>query len=189
MPRSAHLAASLALVLTCGACASGGSTPTTRSPDRVIMTTQDGSVLRQQIDAATKATFPSSPDKVWAAVVGAYADLGIEANSWDKTQGHYAAQNFIMPRRIKNVGITALFSCGSSMTGPVADQGRIMADVVTKLLPNPDGTTSATIYVDGMLKKNEGASSDPIHCSSSGRIEELLRKSITMQLAQQATGG
>lgn len=182
MLRSAHLAAGALLALACSACASGGATPTTNAPDRVIMTTQDGSVLRQQIDAATKADFAASPDKVWAAVVGSYADLGIEANTSDKSQWHYAALNFIVPRRIRNVGITSLFNCGSSMTGPVADQGRIMADIVTKLRPNADGTTSATLYVDGMLKKNEGTSSDPVHCSSTGRLEELLRTTINRKL-------
>jgi hypothetical protein len=181
MIRSAHLAALTAILLS--ACASGGSTNGTRSPDRVLVTTAQGDVVRQQTDAIPTAKFAKSPDVVWAAVVGSYVDMGIAANSSDRSQWRYGAVNYIMPRRFRGLGIASLFSCGSGMTGPLAEQGRIRAEITTTLVPQPDGSTSATFYVDGLLQKSEGSSSDPMHCSSTGQIEELLRKSIELKLA------
>jgi len=79
--------------------------------------------------------------------------------------------------------IAQFFDCGSTLTGPMVDAGRVTAVVVTTLSPLPDGTTSASTRVTGTLRRNDGASGDPIVCSSTGAIEEHLRTATEKRLA------
>ena len=182
--RHATLLALTAPLLMLGtACASGGGAPpTTNNSDRIIMTNDVGTVLHQTLNANAHMSFKAPVASVWSAVQAAYMDVGVDANTADRAAGRYGAVNFTFPRRLKGVNVNQLFNCGSSMTGPQVDQGRVTADVVSTLVANGDAT-DVNVYVDGVLRKNDGASSDPMSCPSTGRLEELLRASILKHLA------
>ncbi len=183
MPRSSTFAIAITVLLASG-CASTSSSGPPIAADRIILTTADGTVLRQSTNQNAHMTFTAAPARVWAAVQSSYVDLGIAANTADRSAWRYGVTGYAVPRRINGTGIGSLFSCGSSMTGPLVDQGRVTADVITTLTPSSDGTsTDATVYVDGVLRKSDGASSDPMSCASTGRLEEMLRAMIAQRLA------
>jgi hypothetical protein len=183
MPRSSTVALAITVLLASG-CASTTSSGPAMAADRIILTTADGTVLRQSANPNAHMTFAAAPARVWAAVQGSYVDLGIAANTADRSAWRYGVMGYTVPRRVNGAGIASLFSCGSSMTGPLVDQGRLTADVVTTLTPSADSTaTDATVYVDGVLRKSDGASSDPMNCASTGRLEEMLRTTISKRLS------
>jgi hypothetical protein len=113
----------------------------------------------------------------------AYADAGIEPSVADRAVGRYGNGNFTAPRRMGGRPLAEYFSCGSGLTGPYIDQGRLSANVITTIQPAPDGTTTAVTYASGSLRRNEGTSTDPIVCASTGALEEFLRKRIEARLA------
>ncbi len=78
--------------------------------------------------------------------------------------------------------IGAFFQCGSGLTGPLIENGRLTADIVTSLTANPDGTTTAITHAGGFLRKNDGSSSDPIRCATTGALEEHIRTSMEAKL-------
>jgi hypothetical protein len=175
------------LALICAAAAAAACAPPntpTPAPDRVLAVDSDGRVIRRSTaDENARITFKAPVDKVWPAMVLSYADLGIAPGVADRAQGRYGNGNFIAPRRMMGRALGEFFSCGSGLTGPYIDSGRLSANVVTVLQPGPDGTTSATTYARGTLRRNEGTSNDPIVCSSTGALEEQLRRGIEARIS------
>lgn len=160
------------------------STPTP-SPDRVLAVDSDGRVLRRSTsDEMSRATFAAPVDKVWPALVLSYSDLGIEPSIADRASGRYGNGNFVAPRRIAGRPLGEFFNCGSGLTGPYIDNGRLTANVVTTIRAAPDGTTIATTHATGTLRRNDGTSTDPLVCASTGGLEERLRRSIEQRLAE-----
>ena len=181
MRRSSLAAIATALLTACAPSA----TPTP-APDRVLAVDSDGRVIRRSTaDENARVSFAAPPDKVWPALVLAYADVGIEPSVADRAQGRYGNGKFTAPRRMGGRPLADFFSCGSGLTGPYIDQGRLTANVVTTIQPGPDGTTSAITYSSGSLRRNEGTSTDPIVCASTGALEEFLRRRVEARLKGQ----
>ena len=182
MTRCSHVIGGLAAALLVSSCASAGPASSNPTPDRVLVSASDGTVLRQSGDPNSRMSFAASPEKVWNAVRGAYAEIGLEANTADVPGRRYGVLNYTMPRRLHDTPISSLFACGSNMTGALVDQGRVKSDVITTLSLNADGTTDAMVFVTGVLRKSDGASVDPISCASTGHLEEMLRAAIASKL-------
>jgi hypothetical protein len=186
LPKMKHPCRPFALVssvLLAAACAPV-STPATPAPDRILAVDANGNVIRRSTaDENARATIAAPIDKVWPALVLAYADLGIDPSIADRGAGRYGNGNFIAPRRINGRPLGEFYNCGSGLTGPYIENGRLTANVVTTLQPAPDGTTTlASTYASGTLRRNDGTSTDPIVCASTGALEETLRRAIERRL-------
>jgi hypothetical protein len=182
-PRRRRLFALLPSVLLATACAPS-ATPATPAPDRILAVDANGTVIRRSTaDENVRATIAAPIDKVWPALVLAYADMGIDPSVADRAAGKYGNGNFTAPRRINGRPLAEFYSCGSGLTGPYIENGRLTANVVTTLQPSSDGaSTVASTYASGTLRRNDGTSTDPIVCSSTGALEESLRKAIERHL-------
>jgi hypothetical protein len=171
----------LAAILSCAACAPP-VTPTP-APERILAVDSDGRVIRRSTsDENARASFAAPMDIVWSALVLSYADLGIDPTVADRSIGRYGNGGFPAPRRLAGRPLSDFFQCGSGLTGPYIDSGRLTANVVTSIHPGPGGTTIATTYATGTLRRNEGTSTDPIICASTGALEEYLRIGIESRL-------
>lgn len=154
------------------------------APDRVLVVDSDGQVIRRSTaDENARVSFKAPMDKVWPALILSYADLGIEPSVSDRAAGRYGNGGFVAPRRMGGRPLAEFFNCGSGLTGPYIDSGRLTANVVTTVQPGPDGTTTAVTYATGTLRRNDGTSNDPITCASTGSLEEQLRRGIEARLA------
>ena len=181
--RRCHTLLALVPVLVIAACAPASS-PGGPAPDRILAVDSDGRVIRRSTsDEKARASFAAPLDKVWPALVMSYAELGIDPTVVDRALGRYGNNSFAAPRRFAGRPLGVFFNCGSGLTGPYIDAGRLTANVVTLVQAEPDGTTRATTYASGTLQRNEGASTDPIVCSSTGALEEALRGAIERRLA------
>jgi hypothetical protein len=153
-------------------------------PDRVLITDSDGRVIRRSTsDEMSRTTFAAPVQNVWPALVLSYADLGIEPTVADRAAGRYGNGGFVMPRRFNGRGIGDFFHCGSGLTGPLVDAGRLTANVVTTIASASGESTVAVTYVTGTLRRNDGSSTDPVLCASTGALEETLRRGIEARLA------
>ena len=180
MRRHLLLALPSAIVL---ACAPPNALPTP-APDRVLAVDTDGTVIRRSTgDEKARAEFKAPVDRVWPALVMSYAELGIEPSVADRGAGRYGNGGFVPPRRLAGRPIGAYFDCGSGLTGPYIDAGRLTANVLTYVQSGSDGNTTTVTYVAGTLRRYEGAATDPIVCASSGALEEAIRKGVEKHLA------
>ena len=178
----APLVACIALLAGCAPASPSASTP---SPVRVLAVDSDGTVIRRSAsDENARLTFAAPMDKVWSALMLAYAELGIQPTVAARAEGRYGNTGFIMPKRIGTRPIGDFFQCGSGMAGPYVDAGRLTANVMTAIQSTSEGRTLGTTHVSGSLRRNEGASADPIICASTGAIEEQIRKSIERRLGE-----
>ncbi len=171
------------LLLVAGACASTGSAPPAPA-DRVLAVDTDGRVIRRSaLDERTHASFAAPIDRVWSALMLSYADAGIAPSVSDRAAGQYGNPGLALSRRFSGRPLSDFFDCGSGMTGPYVEAGRLTAHVLTTLSSATDSTTNAMTTVSGTLRRNDGASSDPIICASTGSLEELLRRGVEARLA------
>ncbi|MEO8620347.1 MAG: hypothetical protein ABI625_04720 [bacterium] len=169
-------------LLLAGACASSG-TSHEPSPDRIVAVDDGGVVIRQSTDDQfTTAAFAAPRDKVWHALLAAYAEAGIAPSLTDPAAGKYGNTAFAVPRRVMNRPISQFFNCGDGTTGRLVDNGQVTALIVTTLTSLPDGTTSASTQVKASLRRTDSAMGRLLNCSSSGALEEFLGTSIRKQL-------
>jgi hypothetical protein len=160
------------------------TTPATPGPDRVLAVDSDGRVIRRSTgDENARTSFTAPIDRVWPALILAYSDLGIAPSVADRATGRYGNSSFAAPRRMGGRQLAEFFNCGSGITGPYIDRGRLTANVMTTVQPGPDGTTVASTYASGTLQRNDGTSTEAMTCASTGALEEQLRKNIEARLA------
>ena len=165
-----------------GACAPAAPSPAP-SPDRVLVVGADGSIVRQSTASEnSRAAYAAPPAKVWPALVLAYTTLGIQPTRNDRAAGQYGNAGFLVPRRIVGRPIAEFFSCGSSITGPRIDNGRVYGNVMSVLTDDGSGGSVVVTYVSAYLNPNTGSASDPIACASTGALELLLQKNVQQSL-------
>ena len=175
----------LAAVLALAACASSTASPAS-SPDRILVVDSDGKVIRQSTaDENARITFAAPLDRVWPAIRLAYDDLGLEPTVSDRSSGRYGNAGFIAPRRMMGRPLGEFFSCGSGLTGPLIEAGRLHANVVSTLIDDGKGGTIVLTHVSASLKRNDGTSTNPITCSSTGALEEYIRSATEKRLTGQ----
>jgi hypothetical protein len=171
-----------AALLVAAAC--GPATPpATPAPERIVAIESDGRVLRQSTaDEMAEMAFSAPIDRVWLALQLSYADLDIAPTIADRAKGIYGNGGFLMPRKILGHTIGEYFRCGSGMAGPLIDQGRLNATVLTTITATAPSVTSASTRVTAMLIRNDGTSGDPLRCASTGKLEEALRAGVEQRL-------
>jgi hypothetical protein len=157
--------------------------PATPGPERIVAIEPDGRVLRQSTtDEMAEMAFSAPIDRVWPALQLSYADLGIEPTVADRAKGLYGNGGFLMPRKILGHPIGEYFRCGYGMAGPLIDQGRLNATVLTTITATAASVTTASTRVSALLIRNDGVSSDPLRCASTGKLEEALRTGVEKRL-------
>jgi hypothetical protein len=171
-------------VLLCLTAACGPATPPAiPAPERIVAIEADGRVLRQSTsDEMAEMAFSAPIDRVWTALQLSYADLGIAPTVADRAKGIYGNGGFLMPRKILERPIGEYFRCGFGMAGPLIDQGRLNATVLTTITATAPSVTTASTRVSAMLIRNDGVSSDPLRCASTGKLEEALRTGVEKRL-------
>ena len=145
-----------------------------------VLVDENGRVYRTT-DGPAALNFPTSPDSTFRAVVAGYTALGIEPAIVDASGRIVARQHLLLRSRFQGQPLSAFFDCGVDMIGQRADQGRLVADFATRVVAAGTGSSVSTM-IRASLTPNDGASRDPIRCVSRGRIEEQLRREITLTL-------
>jgi hypothetical protein len=168
------------LMALAAACASARSAVATPDMTPTVLIDESGRVLRTS-DGPISVSFPTSPDSTFRAVVAGYTALGLELTTVDPAGRLVARQGMMFRSRFQGEALSATFDCGVGMFGPRAAEGRILADISTHVVPNRGGVSVSTM-IKARLAPNDGNARDPIRCVSTGRIEDQLRREVSLSL-------
>ncbi len=169
-----------AMALLAGGCASGGAPNATPDTTPAVLVDQSGRITRTT-EAPTTASFPTPPDSTFRALVAAFDTLGFGPAAVDPTQRVVAQRHAVFRSRFDGQPLSAAFDCGDGQVGPRANNGRITAEIISRVIPTGTGSTISTT-IDASLVPNDGVSRDPIRCVSHGGIEERLRREVSIEL-------
>jgi hypothetical protein len=147
--------------------------------DRQVGVSANGVVIHNSATDGGQASVVNAPLKlVWPALKAAYDDLAIPTVVLD-TVGHQIGNGqFQFRRQLGGQPASRYFDCGSSLTGPRADEGLVRAVIVTRLTESPDGTTLMSTAVHGSVQSSSGTTSARMDCASTGRLESRLQTAI-----------
>jgi hypothetical protein len=177
--RSHHI---LCTVIMAAACASSAGSPPPAPVDRVVIVGTDGNSIRQSANDNTQAVFAAKPDRVWAALIGAYSELGIVPSITDRPSGVYGNRGFVFPSRFHDRPVEEYFDCGSGLSANSASSGRLVALVESQMSAASDSETTVATRVTGRLRSNAGTSTSAIDCASRGSVEHFLQTEVARRL-------
>jgi hypothetical protein len=127
------------------------------------------------------------PQRVWAAVARVFDDYRIAPDIRDSARLVVGATRYVKSTSMANFAMSAILECGSSLTGPNADNFRITSALVAVVRAAPGGTTVLGIGFIGSGRDVQGSSTDPVKCASTGRLEADLADRVRKLL--RAAGG
>lgn len=179
-----RILALLVLVLSSG-CASTGADPDPVRASRPPSISTTGSGVDINIPperAIVGETIQAPPASVWAALVQAWADLGLEATERSDATFMLGNPRLILSRRLGNTPLSRYLECGSGMTGPFADSHRIEMFIRSSVVPLTGGSRVDT-YIEARARNREGSSNTAVACSSSQRLEREIAEKVRARLA------
>jgi len=180
MPSIERTILSAVVITLAASCASGGVPNGAPDTTPAVLVDQSGRITRTT-EAPATADFPTSPDSTFRAVVAAYDTLGFQPTTIDPVQRVVAQPHLVLRSRFRGQPLSAAFDCGDGQFGPRADNGRITANIISRVIATGSGSTVSTT-IDASLVPNDGVSRDPIRCVSHGGIEEKLRREVSIEL-------
>ena len=128
-----------------------------------------------------RATLPVAPAEVWKVLPAAYEDLGVKVEVVNSTELRMGNEAFRARRRIGNLQMVRLLSCGGTIGAPNAETYDITLYVVSQLSAGAQGSTTLATVVQGVGRSPNFAGND-VSCASTGaierRIEELVRAKL-----------
>ena len=154
------------------ACASA-STQTSSPSERVLATTDAGTVRSHDANAADSA-IDATPDVVFSAVAAAYQDLGIEVKFLNSATRQIGNKRFSKMYDLGGVRLSKYVGCGSTETGPAADNYRVTMSIVSQVTPSGTGSrvsTQLTAYAEDL-----GSSKGTLSCLTLGGLEQRINQ-------------
>lgn len=163
-----------AVAMTAGliACASA-STQTSSPNERVLATTDVGTVRSHDANAADSA-IEATPDVVFSALAAAYQDLGIEVKFLHSATRQIGNKRFSKMYDLGGVRLSKYVGCGSTETGPAADNYRVTMSIVSQVTPSGTGSrvsTQLTAYAEDL-----GSSKGTLSCLTLGALEQRINQ-------------
>ena len=121
-----------------------------------------------------------SAGKVWSAAAKVFYDYKIATDLRDSIAGTVGATKYVKSTYMVNFPMSRVLNCGTSITGPNADNFRInIALVAIVSQVGPDKTKLGVGFVGSGLDMR-GSSTDAVICASTGLLEadfaERVRK-------------
>ena len=168
----------VAVLAACGA----PPRPGTATPDMTptVLIDENGRVYRTT-DVAATATFTASADSTFRAVVASYSALGVEPSFVDAGARTVIRQHMLFRGKFQGRRLSEFFDCGTGQFGPRADDGRVLAEIVSRVAPDGAGAMLTTT-IEASFTANDGVARDRIRCVSHGAIEEQLRRETSTRL-------
>ncbi len=172
----------LLVALALSACASGSrvirDTESTRAPTIITDGSGNTDQIETQRSLMTQSVVLDMPiETAYRRLLATYDVLGLEANTVSERDRLVGTRNLILRRRLGNRRLSALLNCGSSMTGPNADQYEVTMNIVTQLRASGTAATQLSTRIDATARPM-GVASSPVYCSSTGRLETEIAESV-----------
>jgi hypothetical protein len=171
--------------LALAACASAGGSAPVETTRTVVSApapgTSDIELLRDTRLAIHRT--PATPDKVWATLPAALADLGLSGGPQMGQARTYLASATGLRRQLNKVALSRYLDCGTTATGTAgADTHLIRLQVTSIVEPDGQGARMRT-QVLARGTPTEG-SSGTIECATTGVLEARLGDALEARLRQ-----
>jgi len=160
-------AAAIVAMFGCATASNQASSPS----DRVIATT-DAGILRSHENPAPDSVIDATPAAAFAALEGAYQDLGIDIKLFDPATLQIGNRRFSKMYQLAGVRLSNYLGCGFSPTGPAADSYRVTMSIVSQVTPTGTGSrldTQVTAYAEDL-----GSSKGAMSCMTLGTLEQRI---------------
>ncbi len=139
--------------------------------ERIVMDT-----VGQEIEMAFET------GRVYHATVVAFESMKIPVTLSDSGRGLVGNLQLIKSGSLGGAPFTRWINCGSTMTGPRAATYRITMPIVAMLDATGPGKSRVRIALVAQAQDMQGASTEPVLCSSSGALEKRLQDTILKHL-------
>jgi hypothetical protein len=173
----------LAALTVFSACASGShsSIPSARTEEeRVTLDAPGGSGsinLRLTHDVSGSAdTVALATAPAWAALMRAYATLGIPISASDPSRHVLGAGPLRAHRKFGGMALSHALECGSSITGDNADMYEVTLRLVSEI--EPAGAQSIVRTQVAATAREVGSSNSPLRCSSKHGLEQRIARLV-----------
>ena len=148
---------------------------------RVLLPAYRQAVTLDTIMFVTDQEGPAT--KVWAAAARVFYDYKIPTDLRDSIAGTVGTTKFVKSTYMVNFPMSKVLNCGSSITGPNADNFRISLALVARVSQvGPDRTKLGVGFVGSGLDMR-GNSTDPVVCASTGQLESDFAARVKKILA------
>jgi hypothetical protein len=185
--RLPHQIVAMLSAFTLVGCSSGrGAKASTPAP--IVVNDERDAVLSAAMgervisgDQSVYESVAASPDKVYQALIVAYSELGVPATIINPKDGLVAALNQRAFNRLGNERLSRYVSCGDSMTGPRADQDRVVLSVISWAKPDGNGNTRLESRIAGNAT-DSGGTANRMPCTTTGELESRIHKAAKAAL-------
>jgi hypothetical protein len=176
------VAAALAALVTVAACRSQGGSGAARAPAPIVVTDERDAALSAALGERVISDDPTVGEpiaapsaQVYQALIAVYSELGIPATVVNPSTGVVASVHRRAFGRLGGTNLSRFLSCGESMTGPRADQDRIVLSVVSRVKPNGADKSRVETRVVATAT-GTGGTSDRMPCTTTGELEMRIHR-------------
>ncbi|HEX5438173.1 MAG TPA: hypothetical protein VFW98_13535 [Gemmatimonadaceae bacterium] len=120
-------------------------------------------------------------DSAWAQLRATYSDLNMPTNAMDAASHTIGTGPTVAHGSFAGAHLSALIDCGYSMNGNKADLYTVRLNVRTQVVPNAGGGTIVKTLIEATAH-DEGSSTDPVACSTTGRLGQRIAKTLAARL-------
>lgn len=187
MSRVSGFVSVAAAVLLAVSCTSGGGSGASQ-PGPIVVLDEREAALYEAIgervisdDLTVTSAIAASPDQVYRALVVAYSELGLPATVINPTTGLVASTARRMSVRLRDTRLSRYLSCGETMTGPRADQDRVVLSLVSRAKPDGSGGTRLETTLVATAT-DVGGTNTRLPCTTTGELESRMHRSVKTAL-------
>jgi hypothetical protein len=120
----------------------------------------------------------ASPDAAWDALIQVYENIGIEIGGADIRTRSLNNPEMSVRRRLGGERLSTYLSCGSSLTGALADHARIQMSILSQVTAGPNGKSVVHTTIQAVGDNPEGVSNTRVPCSSTHQLEYRIAAEV-----------
>jgi hypothetical protein len=182
-------------VLGIAGCASGSNSGASAAPvvgsvqqDQRLKTSDAGAYSTTSMESrdVMTATVAAPLDSVWHVLGSVFLELGIEPGTVNNEEHYIANTSFLVSRKLGGVSISKYLDCGSSATGPLAQQASITMSLSVQVATTDSADVSQLRSQVNGYAVAEGAVAARALCGSTGQLEARIARMVNDALAHRS---
>jgi hypothetical protein len=161
-------------LMALGGCASSGASapPSPEAQPVELRRGIEGTQTVIQQGAVVTATVDAPMQPAWTALQAAYGDLGMKVTVRD-AMAHQLGSEGLRLVRLADHRASWYVDCGSDLSGPIADNARVLVTVLTALQAHPGGGIDVGTKLNAEARYR-GALEGVRDCASTGKLEAAI---------------
>ena len=140
------------------------------------------SEFRRGDDGTVTAKLFAPAPAVWDAILAAMTQRHVTPSLLNRAVGRVGDTSMVLLHSWNGHQLSYFFNCGSTMTGPRADEERLHAILLAQMTRLPEDTIGVAVHFSSTAQAvNSGSSAQPSQCTSTGRgevefLDELIQR-------------